>query len=80
MLRKFVSKYGVKYETVLVDEAAQCIEAVNLIPLNLGCDRLILIGTWIDAIMSVYVYAYLCVCQFSRLSVSHCFMYTFLFD
>lgn len=40
-LREFPS---IEIDTVLIDEAAQCMEAASLIPLSYGCRRLILIG------------------------------------
>ena len=33
-----------KFETVIIDEASQCIELAALIPLQMGCCRLILVG------------------------------------
>ena len=33
-----------KFETVVIDEASQCIELSTLIPLQMGCRRLVLVG------------------------------------
>ena len=33
-----------RFETVIIDEASQCIELSTLIPLQMGCSRLILVG------------------------------------
>ena len=43
-LRSFVNREKIRFSTVLIDEAAQCMESATLPPLVLGCERLILIG------------------------------------
>ena len=43
-LRSFVGSEGVRFSTVLIDEAAQCTEPALLPALCHGCERLILIG------------------------------------
>lgn len=44
-LKTFLREFPfIEIDTVLVDEAAQCMEAASLIPLSYGCRRLILIG------------------------------------
>ena len=44
IIRSFASKELIRFSTVLVDEAAQCMESATLPTLVLGCERLILIG------------------------------------
>ena len=44
MLRSFANKEKVRFSTVLVDEAAQCMESASLPAIVLGCERLILVG------------------------------------
>jgi len=43
-LRSFVGSEGIRFSTVLIDEAAQCTEPALLPALCHGCERLILIG------------------------------------
>lgn len=43
-IRSLVNAQGVRFETVLIDEAAQCMEVAVLPTLGYGCERLILIG------------------------------------
>lgn len=44
ILRSFTANENIRIATVLVDEAAQCMESAILPPIVLGCERLILIG------------------------------------
>ena len=44
IIRSFASKELIRFSTVLVDEAAQCMESATLPTLVMGCERLILIG------------------------------------
>ena len=43
-MRSFANKEKVRFSTVLVDEAAQCMESASLPAIVLGCERLILVG------------------------------------
>mmetsp|Transcript_572 Transcript_572/g.966 ORF Transcript_572/g.966 Transcript_572/m.966 type:complete len:915 (-) Transcript_572:78-2822(-) len=43
-LRSFAAAEAVKFGSVVVDEAAQCMEAATLPPLMHGCERLVLVG------------------------------------
>eukprot|EP01138_Halocafeteria_seosinensis_P009344 gb/GECG01009549.1/.p1 GENE.gb/GECG01009549.1/~~gb/GECG01009549.1/.p1 ORF type:complete len:997 (+),score=129.48 gb/GECG01009549.1/:1-2991(+) len=43
-IEDFTREYGRKFETVVVDEAAQAIEASSLIPLKYHCNKLVLVG------------------------------------
>jgi len=43
-LRDYCADEGVRFNTVLVDEAAQCMESATLPALLHGCERLVLIG------------------------------------
>ena len=43
-LRRLTGKEDIRFSTVLVDEAAQCMESATLPTLVHGCERLILIG------------------------------------
>ncbi|ODQ77343.1 hypothetical protein BABINDRAFT_169216 [Babjeviella inositovora NRRL Y-12698] len=40
----FVAALGMTFETVVIDEAAQCIELSALIPLRYGCKKCIMVG------------------------------------
>ena len=44
VLREFADTAGVRFATVLIDEAAQCMESASLPAILLGCERLVLIG------------------------------------
>ena len=44
ILKNLTAAEKIKFTTVLVDEASQCMESATLPPLVLGCQRLILIG------------------------------------
>ena len=44
VLKSFVMKDGMRFSTVLVDEAAQCMESASMPAIVLGCERLILVG------------------------------------
>lgn len=44
VLRAYAESEGVRFSTVLVDEAAQCMESATLPALLLGCERLVLVG------------------------------------
>ena len=82
MLRSFASKESIRFATVLVDEAAQCMESATLPPLVLGCERLILIGyatvihhyVHVSVYLCIYVCMYMCmnVCVFMRLFAPVC--------
>ncbi len=39
-----LSNLGIKFETVIIDEAAQCIELSAIIPLRYGCKKCIMVG------------------------------------
>ena len=43
-LRSFADMENVEFRTVLIDEAAQCMESATLPTLMYGCERLVLIG------------------------------------
>ena len=44
VLKSFIIKEGMRFTTVLVDEAAQCMESASMPAIVLGCERLILVG------------------------------------
>jgi AAA domain len=44
VLKSFCVREGMKFTTVLVDEAAQCMESASMPAIVLGCERLILVG------------------------------------
>ena len=44
VLKSFAEKEGIRFTTVLIDEAAQCMESATLPAIVLGCEKLILVG------------------------------------
>ena len=44
VLKSFTKTETIRFTTVLVDEAAQCMESATLPAIVLGCERLILVG------------------------------------
>ena len=73
IIRSFASKELIRFSTVLVDEAAQCMESATLPTLVMGCERLILIGcARVSVSMFLCIYVCSCSCSYSCIYVCVC--------